>query len=88
MLTPVEMLQIEIIHSASAIGTERVSNSYSGRLLALLLNWTGQLLLPFSQLEFESLLKVQVARLFNHIRQVAPTATKSELCWALLHSYS
>ena len=46
------------------------------------------MLLPSSLLEFESLLKVEVARSFNHIRQVAPTAQErachAGLCHALL----
>jgi len=49
--------------------------------------WIGQSLLPSSRLEFESLLKVQVAWSFSHICQVAPTAQEWACHAGLCHAF-
>ena len=87
-------MQIDFIHSASAIGTWTVQKEFEIATLADFLCccwiWTGQSFLPSSVpvLEFDSLFKVQVAWSFSHIRQVAPTAQKrashAGLCHAVL----
>jgi len=64
MPTPVAMLQIDFIYSASAIGTWTVHKEFEIATLAHIFCCsilTGQSLLPSSLPEFESLLKVQVA---------------------------
>jgi len=84
---PVATMQIDFIHSASALDrwtVQKVWNRYTlADFLCCCWLWSGQSLLPSSLLELESLLMVQVAWSFNHIRQVAPTAAPERVRWVV-----